>query len=62
MYKGKIKKEGNKTKIVIEVDYSKVARGHQPRRSGAGKHIDKRTKRNRTRNSQTRKAISESSD
>lgn len=27
----------------------KVRKGHQPHRSGAGKHLDKRTKRLRTR-------------
>lgn len=38
---------------------SEISRGHRPHRSGAGKHLDKRTKRARTRNASLRKVIEE---
>ena len=38
---------------------SKKRTGHTPRRTGAGAHEDQRTKRNRTRAEQTRKAVQE---
>lgn len=34
-----------KTKITIKTDYTKIEKGHQPHKSGAGPHKDKRTKR-----------------
>ncbi len=36
---------------------NKVALGHQPHKSGAGKHHDRRTKRLRTRSAQKRKVF-----
>lgn len=38
-----------KIKIKIESDPTKVKRGHQPHRSGAGVHKDKREKRKQDR-------------
>lgn len=53
-------KQDDKLKIFIkEKDPTKVARGHQPRLSGAGTHDDRRTKRQRTRSSQKRRALGE---
>jgi hypothetical protein len=48
-----------KVSFTIPFDPSKVARGHRPHRSGAGKHADKRTKRLRTRGTKDRAAIRE---
>jgi len=47
--------------IVLEINVKpwKVGRVHKVRRGGAGKHADRRTKRNRTRAAQNRKAIGE---
>lgn len=36
---------------------SQIAKGHRQHHSGAGKHLDKRTKRTRTRNEALRKAL-----
>lgn len=36
-----------------------VGQGHRPHQSGAGQHLDKRSKRLRTRATQVRKAIRE---
>lgn len=46
-------------RIVIKIDPTKVARGHQAHVTGAGVHHDKRTKRNRTRGNQRRAALRE---
>jgi len=46
-------------RIVIKIDPTKVARGHQAHITGTGVHHDKRTKRNRTRGNQNRAAIRE---
>lgn len=35
--------------VIISVDQTKVKRGHQSHRSGAGVHADRRTRRQRTR-------------
>jgi hypothetical protein len=43
--------------IKIEIKKKPIARGHSQHRSGAGTHIDKRYKRQRTRATQQRKAI-----
>ncbi len=42
---------------IIEIKSIPKPRKHTPVRSGAGKHEDKRTKRNRTRLSQEKKAL-----
>lgn len=44
---------------VKDVPPSKVRRGHQDHRSGAGVHAHKATKRNRTRSDQRRQALEE---
>jgi hypothetical protein len=49
------KKNDNTMRIVI--DPLKVGKGHQPHRSGAGKHHDRRTNRLRTRTQQNRAAL-----
>ena len=43
--------------ITVTVDPTKVSRGHWVRPSGAGKHMDKRAKRYRTRDAAFRKAL-----
>ena len=45
--------------LEISVKPWKVGKGHKAHRGGAGKHADRRTKRNRTRAAQNRKAIGE---
>jgi len=53
-------KQDDHLKIILkEIDPTKVARGHQPRLSGAGTHGDRRTKRQRTRSSQKRRILGE---
>jgi hypothetical protein len=37
-----------------------IAKGHSPHRSGAGKYLDKRTKRIRTRNAAFRNSLKQS--
>ncbi len=49
----------NKNVITIKVDPLKVRRGHQPRMSGAGTHLDRRSRRLRTRSAQQRVACSD---
>tara|TARA_Y100000310_G_scaffold232063_1_gene234803 strand:- start:7130 stop:7300 length:171 start_codon:yes stop_codon:yes gene_type:complete len=51
-----------KEKIVLEIEVTpwKVGRVHSVNKPGAGKHNDRRTKRNRTRAAQNRNAIRES--
>jgi hypothetical protein len=51
-----------KEKIVLEIDTRpwQVGRVHSVNKPGAGKHKDRRTKRNRTRANQNRNAIRES--
>lgn len=46
-------------KIKIVFKSKPVAKGHQPHRSGAGQHQDRRTNRLRTRAAQNKKAINE---
>jgi len=46
--------------LEIEIKPWKMGRTHRAYKSGAGKHQDRRTKRNRTRASQSRTAIRES--
>ena len=46
--------------ITLESEPWKVGRIHSVNKAGAGKHKDRRTKRNRTRSSQNRNAIRES--
>jgi len=48
-----------KSVIHVEVDPVKRITGHQPWRSGAGQHQDKRGRRIRTRSAATRRAIRE---
>ena len=50
------KKKDSNT-VVVTVDPTKVSRGHWARPSGAGKHMDKRDKRARTRGAAFRKAM-----
>ena len=38
--------------IVVRFDILRVVRGHQPRLSGAGVHLDRRLRRQRTRQAQ----------
>jgi len=45
--------------LEIEIKPWKIGKGHKTYRGGAGKHQDRRTKRNRTRANQNRKAIRE---
>ena len=47
--------------VTLELDVKpwKFSRGHRPHRGGAGKHHDRRTKRNRTRAAKKRNAIRE---
>lgn len=47
----------NVTTLVINVDPTKISKGHRSHCSGSGKHLDKRTKRLRTRNASSRAAI-----
>ncbi len=56
MYKTTITKK-DLNHIVIHLDLTKIARGHQIHRAGAGVHGDRRTKRNRTRGNRNRTAI-----
>ena len=46
--------------ITLENEPWKVGRIHRVNKAGAGKHADRRTKRNRTRAAQNRTAIGES--
>jgi len=46
--------------ITLESEPWKVGRIHRVNKAGAGKHADRRTKRNRTRAAQNRTAIGES--
>ena len=46
--------------LEISVKPWKVGVGHKAHRGGAGKHADRRTKRNRTRTDKNRNAIRES--
>jgi len=48
-----------KDKTTIKLQVGPIAKGHAEHRSGAGKHLDRRTKRNRTRQTQSRNAIRE---
>ena len=47
--------------IILEIESAswKVGRGHRVNKPGAGRHKDRRTKRNRTRADQKRNAIKE---
>jgi len=45
--------------LEIEIKPWKIGKGHKAYRGGAGKHKDRRTKRNRTRTDQNRNAIRE---
>ena len=45
--------------ITLDDEPWKVGRIHRANKAGAGKHKDRRTKRNRTRSSQNRTAIME---
>lgn len=44
--------KSDRNTMTITIDPSKVARGHQPHRSGSGKHGDRRSKRLKTRRAQ----------
>ena len=46
--------------LKISVNPWKIGKGHKTYRGGAGKHADRRTKRNRTRADKNRNAIRES--
>jgi hypothetical protein len=52
-------KKLSRTIKLAPLDPSKVKRGHQEHRSGAGTHQDRRTKRLRTRSAQKRFALSD---
>lgn len=45
--------------VITKEELLKAPKGHQAHKSGTGVHKDKRTKRNRTRGDQRRKAIQE---
>ena len=47
----------NVTTLVIKVNPLKIGKGHRIPCSGAGKHLDKRTKRCRTRSDSLRAAL-----
>ena len=58
--RGTIVFSANSITITIESEPWKVGRIHSVNKAGAGKHKDRRTKRNRTRANQNRNAIRES--
>ena len=58
--RGMIEFGANCITITIESEPWKVGRIHSVNKAGAGKHKDRRTKRNRTRANQNRNAIKES--
>jgi len=58
--RGTIEFGANCITITIESEPWKVGRIHSVNKAGAGSHKDRRTKRNRTRASQNRTAIKES--
>ena len=60
MDRGMIEFGANCITITIETEPWKVGRIHSVNKAGAGKHRDRRTKRNRTRASQNKTAIRES--
>ena len=60
MDRGMIEFGANCITITIEDEPWKVGRIHSVNKAGAGKHKDRRTKRNRTRANQNRNAIRES--
>lgn len=43
----------------IKINFNKIPRGHTPHRSGAGKHGDKRVKRQKTRSNKERVIMKE---
>lgn len=47
----------NITTLTIKVNVLKISTGHRVLCSGAGKHLDKRTKRQRTRSAAFRAAL-----
>jgi hypothetical protein len=49
--------KAHETTVKITIDPSKIAKGHQPHRSGAGQHAHRSTKRNRTRSQQKTTAL-----
>ena len=60
MDRGMIEFGANCITITIESEPWKVGRIHSVNKAGAGKHKDRRTKRNRTRANQNQNAIRES--
>lgn len=42
-----------------ELDVARIARGHTPRKSGAGIHADRRLRRHHTRGAQIRRVLTE---
>ena len=60
MERGMIEFGANCITITLEDEPWKVGRIHSVNKAGAGKHKDRRTKRNRTRAAQNRTAIRES--
>jgi len=44
---------------VLVIETPALSTGHKAHRSGAGKHADRRTRRNRTRSAQRRQALSD---
>jgi len=60
MERGMIEFGANCITITLEDEPWKVGRIHSVNKAGAGKHKDRRTKRNRTRANQNRNAIRES--
>ena len=60
MERGMIEFGANCITITLENEPWKVGRIHRVNKAGAGKHADRRTKRNRTRAAQNRTAIGES--
>jgi hypothetical protein len=54
-----VEQDGEMEIIRLEYDQHKVKRGHQPHLSGAGKHQDRRLRRNKTRENEVKRAIEE---
>jgi hypothetical protein len=56
---GIMKNQKKTITFTIQTKTLKVALGHQGHVTGTGVHLDKRTKRNRTRSAQTKQALNE---
>lgn len=52
-------RRANRLAVSGQFNPLRVARGHAPRKSGAGVHDDRRLRRERTRGAQVRRALAE---